>query len=64
MPRRPVTEWRAVAARWHLRARAIGAIVAFGGFVAALANRDRVPALLLGVLGIYLAVAADRARRS
>jgi hypothetical protein len=62
MPTRPVTEWRAVSRRWHSRARALGSILAFAGFVAALASRDRVPALVLGLLGIYLAVAADRAR--
>jgi hypothetical protein len=59
-----VTEWRAVSRRWQARATAIAALIAWGGFVAALANRDRWPALLLGALGIYLAVAADRSRKA
>jgi hypothetical protein len=57
-----VTELRGVSLKWLWRARAIGSVIAFTGFVAALANRDREVALLLGVLGVYLAIAADRAR--
>ena len=59
-----VTESRAVSRRWQARATAIASLIAWGGFVAALANRDRWVALLLGALGIYLAVAADRSRSS
>jgi hypothetical protein len=59
-----VTEWRAVSRRWQARATAIASLIAWGGFVAALANRDRWVALLLGALGIYLTLAADRARNS
>jgi hypothetical protein len=59
-----VTEWRAVSRRWQARATALAALIAWGGFVAALANRDRWVALLLGALGIYLTLAADRSRRS
>jgi hypothetical protein len=62
MHKSPVTELRGVSPKSLWRARAIGSIIAFAGFVAALANRDREVALLLGVLGVYLAIAADRAR--
>ena len=64
MHKSPVTEWPAVSPRAHARATTIAAVLAFGGFVAALANRDRWPAMVLGVLAIYLVVAADRARSS
>jgi hypothetical protein len=52
----------AVSIRSLWRARVLGSVIAFVGFVAALANRDREVALLLGVLGIYFAIAADRVR--